>query len=136
LTWKKAHAATPAATESEFGELRLDSHAGRRSAQVPTTSKATKGKRRLTVERVAPALAVLARGSYAREAAELAGVSVATVLNWMDWAWKHRDEVDAYLRESHPDLGEDRIKHLWERIERRRARRQRRRDFAEWRSSG
>ncbi|KPL22971.1 MAG: hypothetical protein AMJ93_05805 [Anaerolineae bacterium SM23_84] len=103
---------------------------------MSTESKATEGKRRLTIERVAPALVVLAQGSYAREAADLAGVSVATVLNWMDWAWKHRDEVDAYLRESHPDLREDRLKHLWERIERRRARRQRRRDFAEWRSSG
>ncbi len=101
-----------------------------------TKSKAPRRKRRLTVERVAPALALLAKGSYAREAAELAGVSVATVLNWMDWAWKHRDQVNAYLRERYPDLQEDKLQYLWERIERRRARRRRRRDFAEWRSSG
>jgi transposase len=91
-------------------------------------------RQKLTAKRIAPALVVLARGAYAREAAEPAGVSIATVLNWMDWAWKHRDEVDAYLREHYPDLSQAQVIHLWKRIERRQAKRRRRRDFTDWRS--
>jgi transposase len=91
-------------------------------------------KRRLTVERTAPALALLARGAYAREAAELAEVSVATVLNWMDWAWRNRSKVEAYLREHYPDLGDEELVQLWKRVERRRIRREKRTDFSEWRS--
>ena len=101
---------------------------------MATTPMRKREKRRLSAERTAPALALLARGAYAREAAELAGVSVATVLNWMDWAWKNRRRVDAYLREHHPDLLDEQLAHLWERIERRRIRRERRSDFSEWRS--
>ncbi len=91
-------------------------------------------KRRLTAERTAPALALLARGAYAREAAEVAEVSVATVLNWMDWAWKNRSRVEPYLRQHYPDLGDEELAHLWKRVERRRSRRERRSDFSEWRS--
>ncbi len=98
------------------------------------TSKASQRGRRLTVERVAPALALLAQGAYAREAAELAGVSTATVLNWMDWAWKHREDVDAFLQKNHPELDKMRLTQLWHRIKRRRTRRERRADFSDWRS--
>jgi transposase len=105
----------------------------RENGEMPATTKETQ-RRALTVERVAPALVVLAQGAYVREAAEPAGVSIATVLNWMDWAWKHRAEVDAYLQEQHPDLSQGQLAHLWKRIERRRVKRQRRRDFADWRS--
>ena len=101
---------------------------------MDATSKPTKQGRRLTVERVAPALARLAQGAYAREAAELAGVSIATVLNWMDWAWKHREDVTAFLRQNHPEVSETELTGLWQRIERRRNRRQRRADFSDWRS--
>lgn len=101
---------------------------------MDATPKPTKRSRRLTAERVAPALARLAQGAYAREAAELAGVSIATVLNWMDWAWKHREDVDAFLRQNHPEVSEMELTRLWQRIERRRNRRQRRADFSDWRS--
>jgi transposase len=102
---------------------------------MPATSKTDTQRRALTVERVAPALVPLAQGAYAREAAEPAGVSIATVLNWMDWAWRHRDQVDAYLREHCPDLSDEQMAYLWKRIERRRTKRQRRRDFTDWRSN-
>jgi transposase len=101
---------------------------------MPATSNPKAERRALTVERVAPALVPLAQGAYAREAAEPAGISIATVLNWMDWAWRHRDQVDAYLREHHPDLSAEELAHLWKRIELRRTKRQRRRDFTDWRS--
>jgi transposase len=101
---------------------------------MPAMSEIKPRRQKLTAKRIAPALVVLARGAYAREAAEPAGVSIATVLNWMDWAWKHRDEVDAYLREHYPDLSQEQLAHLWTRIERRRVKRRRRRDFADWRS--
>ena len=101
---------------------------------MATTSKPKKKKRRLSAERIAPALARLAQGGYAREAAEVGEVSVATILNWMDWAWRNRAGVDAYLRQHYPDLTEEQLAHLWERIERRRVRRERRADFSEWRS--
>jgi hypothetical protein len=101
---------------------------------MATSPNPERRNRRLTAERTAPALALLARGSYAREAAELAGVSVATVLNWMDWAWRNRNEVETYLREQYPELGDQELTHLWKRIERRRIRRERRSDFSEWRS--
>jgi transposase len=105
-----------------------------RAKTMADTSKPKKKKRRLSAERIAPALARLAQGAYAREAAEVGGVSVATILNWMDWAWRNRPEVDGYLRQHHPDLTEQQLAHLWERIERRRVRRERRADFSEWRS--
>jgi hypothetical protein len=101
---------------------------------MPATPETSKIGRWLTVERTAPALALLAQGAYASDAAEAVGVSVATVLNWMDWAWKHRDEVNAHLHENYPELGEEQLAHLWERIERRRSKRERRLDFADWRS--
>jgi transposase len=101
---------------------------------MQATSKPMRRGRRLTVERVGPALARLAEGAYAREAAEPAGVSIATVLNWMDWAWKHREDVDAFLRQNHPELNERQLTRLWQRIERRRNKRQRRADFSDWRS--
>jgi transposase len=103
---------------------------------MPATPNTKRQKRALTVERVAPALIPLAQGAYAREAAEPAGVSIATVLNWMDWAWRHRDQVEVYLREHYPDLSAEELAYLWKRIERRRAKRQRRRDFTDWRSNG
>ncbi|MGC8787855.1 MAG: hypothetical protein ACP5Q1_10560 [Anaerolineae bacterium] len=86
-------------------------------------------KRRRSVELVAPALALLAQGQYAERVAQAVGVSTATVLNWMDWAWKHRQELDIYLRKHYPDLSEEEIAALWLRIERRRIKRQRRLDF-------
>lgn len=100
---------------------------------MSATSKTMSQRRKLTVERVAPAMALLAQGAYAKEAAKPAGVSVATILNWMDWAWRKREAVDAYLREHYPDLSEEQLAHLWNRIERRRAKRKRRRDFTVWR---
>jgi transposase len=99
---------------------------------MAASTDATRG-RKLTVERVAPALALLARGAFAREAAEPSGVSIATVLNWMDWASKHHAEVEAHLREFYPHLSEQDLAFLWERIERRRLKRRHRRDFGDWR---
>ena len=87
------------------------------------------------MERVAPALALLAKGAYAREAAAASGVSIATILNWMDWGWRHNEEVEQYLREHHPELESSDLDSLRNRIQRRRFRRKHRRDFAEWRSS-
>ena len=100
---------------------------------MPKTAKGAKPRRPVTVERIAPALAVMVRGGYAREAAEVAQVSVATILNWIDWAWKHRDEVDAHLRGRYPDLSQEQLASLWERIQRRRVMRERRANFSDWR---
>lgn len=86
-------------------------------------------RRHRTVESIAPAMALLAQGQYTNQVAEAVGVSTVTVLNWMDWAWKHRQELDSYLREHYPNLSEGEIASLWLRIERRRMRRQRRLDF-------
>lgn len=86
-------------------------------------------RRRRSVESVASALALLAQGQYASQVAKAVGTSTTTILNWMDWAWKHRQELDAYLREHYPDLNEEQIAHLWERIKRRRVKRQLRLDF-------
>ncbi len=86
-------------------------------------------RRRRSVESVAPALALLAQGQYASQVANALSTSTATILNWMDWSWKHRQELDRYLREHYPDLSEEQIAYLWERIMRRRAKRQRRLDF-------
>ncbi|MBC7233639.1 MAG: hypothetical protein H5T68_10425 [Chloroflexi bacterium] len=95
------------------------------------SERAEKARRRRprTVESVAPALVLLAQGHYASQVAKAVGVSAATVLNWMDWAWKHRQELDVYLREHYPDLSEGQIASLWQRIARRRFKRQRRLDF-------
>jgi hypothetical protein len=57
------------------------------------------------------------------------GVSAATVLNWMDWAWKHRDQIESYLHGHYPDLTQQQWDGLWTRIARRRARRERRLDL-------
>ncbi|MEM4724910.1 MAG: hypothetical protein QXP01_07855 [Candidatus Hadarchaeum sp.] len=86
-------------------------------------------RRRRSVESIAPALVLLAQGQYASQVADALNTSTATILNWMDWAWKHRQELDRYLRERYPDLSEEQIAHLWGRIMRRRAKRQRRLDF-------
>lgn len=92
-------------------------------------------RRRRSVESIAPALALLAQGQYANQVAKTMSTSTATILNWMDWAWKHRQELDRYLREHYPDLSEEQIAHLWERIMRRRVKRQRRLDFRKLLSS-
>ena len=80
------------------------------------------------LERIAPALVALARGAYTAEAAQGSAVSTVTVLNWMDWSWKHRAEAEQYLRERYTDLTPEQLASLWTRIERRRAKRQRRLD--------
>jgi len=80
------------------------------------------------LERIAPALVALARGAYTAEVAQSSGVSTVTVLNWMDWSWKHRAETEQYLRDHYADLTSEQLASLWARIERRRAKRQRRLD--------
>ena len=91
-------------------------------------------RRRRSVTSIGPALALLAQQVQAKQAAQLTGVSAATILNWMDWAWKHHDQVDAYLIEHYPDLTQAQRDGLWARIARRRAKRERRIDFESFRS--
>ena len=54
------------------------------------------------------------------------GVSTTTVLNWMDWGWKHPRKTEAYLRKYCQDLTDDELEHLWQRMRRREGKRQRR----------
>nr|MBC7245180.1 helix-turn-helix domain-containing protein [Chloroflexota bacterium] len=86
-------------------------------------------KRKRSVASIAPALALLAQGQHATQVASTVGVSTTTILNWMDWAWKHRQELDAYLDKHYPDLTKEQVAGLWERIARRRIKRERRLDF-------
>ena len=85
--------------------------------------------RQRTVERLAPALALLANGLFARQVAETMGVSTATILTWMDWGWRHRPEVEAHLEEHYPHLTAADLRRLWQRVQRRHDRRQRRLDL-------
>jgi hypothetical protein len=78
---------------------------------------------------VAPALVLLAQRVQAKQVAQVVGVSPATILNWMDWAWRRHDEVESYLIEHYPDLTRAQRDDLWTRIARRLARRERRIDF-------
>jgi len=87
-------------------------------------------KRQRSAEAIAPALALLAQQVQATRVADALGVSAATVLNWMDWAWKHRDQIDAYLHGQYPELTQQEWDSLWRRIARRRARRERRLDLS------
>jgi len=87
-------------------------------------------KRQRNVESLAPALILLAEGKQAKDVARQMGVSSATILNWMDWAWRHRDQVESHLREHHPQVSQEQRAALWARIARRRAKRERRVDFA------
>ena len=96
---------------------------------MPPTSDAPQYQRPRKLERIGPALVSLARGTYTADVARASGVSTVTILNWMDWSWKHREETEAYLREFHPDVSEAELSSLWTRIERRRAKRQRRLDL-------
>jgi hypothetical protein len=82
----------------------------------------------LTIERIAPALILVAEGGYARKVARSMGVSTTTVLNWIDWAWEHRPKVEAYLHEHYPDLSEESLEQLWARMRRRQEKRRRRLD--------
>jgi hypothetical protein len=86
-------------------------------------------KRQRSAEAIAPALALLAQQMEARRVAGTMGVSTATVLNWMDWAWKNRVQVEPYLHGRYPDLTQQQWDGLWLRIARRRARRERRLDL-------
>lgn len=88
------------------------------------------GKRQRNIESIAPALALLAQGTQAKRVAQLMDVSAATVLNWMDWAWKYRDRIEPYLSEHYPHLTPEQWDYLWMRIARRRDKRERRIDFA------
>jgi hypothetical protein len=95
---------------------------------MPSTEAAPR-KRRRDVTSIAPALVLLAQKAQAKRVAELMGVSAATILNWMDWSWKHRDRIQPYLYEHYPDLTQEQWDELWARIARRRAKRERRTDF-------
>jgi hypothetical protein len=86
-------------------------------------------KRQRNVESIAPALVLLAQQQQAKEVARQMGVSSATILNWMDWAWRRRDQVEPYLLEHYPQLTREQWDGLWTRIARRRAKRERRVDF-------
>jgi hypothetical protein len=97
--------------------------------QMSSTQVAPR-KRQRNVTSIAPALALLARQMQAKRVAELMGVSAATILNWMDWSWKYRDRIEPYLFEHYPDLTQEQWDGLWTRIARRRAKRERRIDFA------
>lgn len=96
---------------------------------MPLATKKRPRERRRNVECIAPALALLAQGQHATQVASATGVSAATILNWMDWAWGRRQELDAYLREHYPELTEEQLAGLWKRIARRRTKRERRLDF-------
>ena len=96
---------------------------------MPPAWKTAPPKRQRKVESIAPALALLAREAHAKHVADTVGVSAATILNWMDWAWKHRRQTETYLREHYPDLTQEQMDGLWTRIARRRAKRERRLDF-------
>ncbi len=87
---------------------------------------ASRRKTPLTVERVAPALVRLAQGEYAGAVAEEFGVSTTTVLNWMDFGWRNQNKIEDYLREHHPELDETDLQALWQRMQRRQAKRRRR----------
>ncbi len=87
-------------------------------------------KRQRSVTSIAPALVLLAQQVQAKQAAQHVGVSAATILNWMDWAFRHHDQVESYLIEHYPDLTQAQRDVLWTRIARRRAKRERRVDFA------
>ena len=93
--------------------------------------KVRRRRRPLTLERVGPALVLLAQGAYAREVAHTMSVSTTTILNWMDWGWKNQRKTDTYLREHYPDLSEEELAHLWMRMRRRRGKRQRRLDVTD-----
>ena len=92
-------------------------------------TQAASRKRQRSVTSIAPALVLLAQQAQAKQVAQQIGVSAATILNWMDWAWKHRDQVESYLIEHYPDLTQAQRDGLWTRIARRRAKRERRADF-------
>jgi hypothetical protein len=91
--------------------------------------QATPHKRQRNVTLVAPALVLLAQQLHAKQVAQTMGVSAATILNWMDWSWRRRDQIDAYLMEHYPDLTPAQREALWTRIARRQAKRERRVDF-------
>jgi hypothetical protein len=90
----------------------------------------------LTIERLAPALILVAEGGYARRVARSVGVSTTTILNWMDWAWEHRPKVEAYLHEHYPDVSEETLEQLWARMRRRQEKRRRRLNVRDVLSSG
>ncbi len=96
---------------------------------MPST-QAVPPKRQRSAESIAPALVLLAQQMQAKQVAQQMGVSSATVLNWMDWAWRHRDQVEPYLLKHYPQLTQEQWTGLWARIARRRAKRERRIDFA------
>jgi hypothetical protein len=96
---------------------------------MPLALDSSQQKRLQKVERIAGALVSLARGDYTAEVARAAGVSTVTILNWMDWSWKHRAETEEYLLRHYPDLTREELASLWTRIEHRRAKRQRRLDL-------
>jgi len=98
--------------------------------QQMATTPAAPQKRQRSAESIAPALVLLAQQQQAKEVARQMGVSSATILNWMDWAWRHRDRVEPYLLEHYPLLTQEQRDGLWARIARRRAKRERRVDFA------
>jgi len=99
-----------------------------RGKNMDVKKKARRRRRPLTLERVAPAFVLLARGAYAREVARSMTVSTTTILNWMDWGWKNQRKTDSYLQEHYPDLSEEELGHLWMRMRRRRGKRERRLD--------
>ncbi len=94
-----------------------------------SSTQVAQRKRQRNVESIAPALALLAQQAQAKQVAQITGVSAATILNWMDWAWNHREQVESYLFEHYPDLTQEQRNGLWTRIARRRAKRERRTDF-------
>ena len=98
---------------------------------MSSISQAQPRARLQKLERIAPALVMLAGGAYAADVARSAGVSTVTILNWMDWSWKHRREMESFLHQHHPELNEADLAALWKRVERRREKRRRRMDVAE-----
>jgi hypothetical protein len=100
----------------------------RMGEQMSSTQVASR-KRQRSVTSIAPALVLLAQQVQAKQAAQHVGVSAATILNWMDWAFRHHDQVESYLIEHYPDLTQAQRDVLWTRIARRRAKRERRVDF-------
>ncbi len=83
-------------------------------------------RQRLNVERITPALVMLGQGASVSNVAARVGVSTTTVLAWMDWCYSRRDEVEANLQAMEPGMTPGQRGRLWERIERRQTKRQRR----------
>jgi hypothetical protein len=85
-----------------------------------------KGRQRITMARIQPALILLARGATINEVAEQVGISTTTVLAWMDWCSGRRGAIEELAGAGQLKLSPGERAQLWERIDRRQRKRRRR----------